>query len=117
MLQSPKRFELSHSGPQNSDPIADEWQIDIKDLSVSIGGKELLDHAELRVKDGGHYVFVGRNGTGKSSMPMDTVIAAEQRLMSLTSSLEGPCRGSCSWNCLEYADALARPDHQGYEYP
>jgi len=42
--------------------------IDVKDLTLSIGGKELLDHVHLRVVEGVHYVLAGRNGTGKSSL-------------------------------------------------
>lgn len=43
-------------------------EILVKDLSISISQRELLSHAELSLKEGGHYVLVGRNGTGKSSM-------------------------------------------------
>lgn len=42
--------------------------IDVKDLSLSIGGRDLLDHAHLRIMEGVHYVLAGRNGTGKSSL-------------------------------------------------
>ncbi|EXJ92414.1 hypothetical protein A1O3_00965 [Capronia epimyces CBS 606.96] len=42
--------------------------IDVKDLSLSVGGRELLDHAHLRILEGVHYVLAGRNGTGKSSL-------------------------------------------------
>ena len=38
------------------------------DLSISIGKKEILDHARLRIREGVRYVLAGRNGTGKSSM-------------------------------------------------
>lgn len=31
-------------------------------------GKELITDAHLRLKAGVHYGFIGRNGTGKSSM-------------------------------------------------
>lgn len=44
-------------------------EILIKDLTVSVDQRELLAHAELFLKAGGHYTLVGRNGTGKSSMP------------------------------------------------
>jgi ABC-type uncharacterized transport system fused permease/ATPase subunit len=39
----------------------------IKDLSIGIGTNELLSHAEVHLQEGGRYVLVGRNGTGKSS--------------------------------------------------
>ncbi|OAL40021.1 hypothetical protein AYO20_00439 [Fonsecaea nubica] len=42
--------------------------IDVKDLTLSVGGRELLDHAHLRIVEGVHYVLAGRNGTGKSSL-------------------------------------------------
>ncbi|KIX06247.1 uncharacterized protein Z518_04222 [Rhinocladiella mackenziei CBS 650.93] len=42
--------------------------IDVKDLTLSVGGRELLDHAHLRILAGVHYVLAGRNGTGKSSL-------------------------------------------------
>lgn len=42
-------------------------EILVKDLSISINQRELLSHAELLLKEGGRYVLVGRNGTGKSS--------------------------------------------------
>ncbi|KAF2097742.1 ABC transporter ATP-binding protein uup-1 [Rhizodiscina lignyota] len=43
-------------------------EILVKDLSISINQRELLAHAELFLKEGGHYVLVGRNGTGKSTL-------------------------------------------------
>lgn len=46
-------------------PVSKE--ILVKDLSISIGQRELLSHAELHLQEGKHYVLVGRNGTGKSS--------------------------------------------------
>jgi ATP-binding cassette, subfamily F, member 3 len=42
--------------------------IDIRDLTISVGGLELLDHANLRIQHGKHYLFHGRNGTGKSTV-------------------------------------------------
>jgi ATP-binding cassette subfamily F protein 3 len=46
----------------------DSKDIDVRDLTISIGGKEVIEHAELRLKAGTHYVLVGRNGTGKSTL-------------------------------------------------
>lgn len=43
-------------------------EILVKDISISLGQKELLSHAELHLKESGHYVLVGRNGTGKSTL-------------------------------------------------
>ncbi|KAF2434318.1 P-loop containing nucleoside triphosphate hydrolase protein [Tothia fuscella] len=43
-------------------------EILIKNLSIQLGQKELLNNAELLLKEGGHYVLVGRNGVGKSTL-------------------------------------------------
>src|ERR1700712_360585 len=43
-------------------------EILVKNLSISIGKKEILTNAQLLLKDGGHYVLVGRNGVGKSTL-------------------------------------------------
>ncbi|KAK5457120.1 hypothetical protein LTS15_004901 [Exophiala xenobiotica] len=58
--------------------------IDVKDLSISIGGRDLLDHAHLRILEGGHYVLAGRNGTGKSSLLR---ALAERRVPGVPSNL------------------------------
>lgn len=43
-------------------------EILVKNLSISIGKKEILSSAELLLKEGSHYVLVGRNGVGKSTL-------------------------------------------------
>ncbi|GAA6005938.1 hypothetical protein JCM11491_004066 [Sporobolomyces phaffii] len=43
-------------------------EIDLKDVSISIGERELLAGAHLRLKDGARYALIGRNGTGKSTL-------------------------------------------------
>jgi ATP-binding cassette, subfamily F, member 3 len=43
-------------------------EILVKDLCISVNQRELLSHAELFLKEGQHYVLVGRNGTGKSTL-------------------------------------------------
>ncbi|KAK0488846.1 ATP-binding cassette, sub-family F, member 3 [Armillaria novae-zelandiae] len=43
-------------------------EIDIHDLSISIGEKEILAHANLKLQENVHYVLVGRNGIGKSTL-------------------------------------------------
>lgn len=61
-------------------------EILVKDLCIAVDQRELLSHAELHLKEGTHYVLVGRNGTGKSSaherMDLDTNTAdmAPQKL-------------------------------------
>ena len=42
-------------------------EILVKDLNISIGHREILNHAEFQLQVGKHYVLVGRNGIGKSS--------------------------------------------------
>ncbi|KAJ4403173.1 hypothetical protein N0V91_006749 [Didymella pomorum] len=43
-------------------------EILIKDLSISVANKELLTRTTLHLVEGRHYVLVGRNGTGKSTL-------------------------------------------------
>lgn len=58
--------------------------IDLKDLTIAIGGLEILDHAHLKIQDGTHYVFHGRNGTGKSTV---LKALAERRIPGVASNL------------------------------
>ncbi|KAG9679532.1 ABC transporter ATP-binding protein uup-1, partial [Aureobasidium melanogenum] len=43
-------------------------EITVKDLSITIGNHEVLSHAQLQLHPGRHYVLVGRNGIGKSTL-------------------------------------------------
>lgn len=43
-------------------------EILVKDLSISVADRELLSHVTLHLVEGRHYVLVGRNGTGKSTL-------------------------------------------------
>ncbi|KAF2194061.1 ABC transporter ATP-binding protein uup-1 [Zopfia rhizophila CBS 207.26] len=43
-------------------------EIHVKDLSISVANRELISHALLHLVEGRHYVLVGRNGTGKSTL-------------------------------------------------
>lgn len=58
--------------------------IDVKDLTLTVGGRDLLDHAHLRIVEGTHYVLAGRNGTGKSSLLR---ALAERRVPGVPSNL------------------------------
>jgi ATPase subunit of ABC transporter with duplicated ATPase domains len=58
--------------------------VDVKDLTLTVGGRELLDHAHLRLVEGVHYVLAGRNGTGKSSLLR---ALAERRIPGIPSNL------------------------------
>jgi ATP-binding cassette subfamily F protein 3 len=43
-------------------------EILVKDLSITLGDKEILARTELFLKENGKYVLVGRNGVGKSTL-------------------------------------------------
>ncbi|PKY48786.1 P-loop containing nucleoside triphosphate hydrolase protein [Rhizophagus irregularis] len=43
-------------------------EVDLKDVNITVGNKELLVDAKLQLKTGVHYGLVGRNGTGKSTL-------------------------------------------------
>lgn len=42
-------------------------EIDLKDVNLFVGKKQLLQDAHLRLKEGVHYGLIGRNRVGKSS--------------------------------------------------
>ena len=42
-------------------------EIDLHDVTISIGERDVLNDARLRLKDGVRYGLVGKNGCGKSS--------------------------------------------------
>lgn len=42
--------------------------IEINDLSITVGTREILQHTRLVLKAGLRYVFLGRNGLGKSTV-------------------------------------------------
>lgn len=43
-------------------------EIDVRNLSISIGDKEVVARTDFKLLENVHYVLVGRNGVGKSSM-------------------------------------------------
>ncbi|KAI0584562.1 Uup ATPase component ABC transporter with duplicated ATPase domain protein [Pyrenophora tritici-repentis] len=43
-------------------------EILVKDLSIAVANRELLSHSTLHLVEARHYVLVGRNGTGKSTL-------------------------------------------------
>lgn len=47
---------------------ASSLEIDLNDVSISIGERELLSSAHLKLNKGIKYVLIGRNGTGKSTI-------------------------------------------------
>lgn len=52
---------LSYEAPSTKEIL-------VKNLTIAIGQKEILAGADLHLKDGKHYVLVGRNGVGKSTL-------------------------------------------------
>ncbi|RIA99419.1 P-loop containing nucleoside triphosphate hydrolase protein [Glomus cerebriforme] len=43
-------------------------EVDLKDVNITVGHKELLVDAKLQLKTGVHYGLIGRNGIGKSTL-------------------------------------------------
>ncbi|KAF3282833.1 hypothetical protein TWF970_001568 [Orbilia oligospora] len=68
----------------DADLSAASLEIDIKDLSVTVQNRDLLQHAHLRLLEGRRYVLFGRNGTGKSTL---LKCIAEQRIPGLPLNL------------------------------
>ncbi|KAF3940164.1 hypothetical protein ABW19_dt0202275 [Dactylella cylindrospora] len=64
----------------DADLSAGSREIDIKDLSISVNSRDLVMNAHLRLLEGNHYVMIGRNGTGKSTV---LKCIAEQRIPGL----------------------------------
>src|SRR5215469_5498842 len=52
---------LSYEAPSTKEIL-------VKNLGITIGQKEILTGADLHLKDSKHYVLVGRNGVGKSTL-------------------------------------------------
>jgi ABC-type multidrug transport system fused ATPase/permease subunit len=48
-------------------PGSDCLQLDICGLHLTIGNREILTDAEVKLQYGTHYAVIGRNGIGKSS--------------------------------------------------
>ena len=44
--------------------------LEIKQLSVAVGGKEILHDVSLRIKNGETHVLFGPNGAGKTTLLM-----------------------------------------------
>jgi ABC-type transporter Mla maintaining outer membrane lipid asymmetry ATPase subunit MlaF len=77
-------------------------QIDVRDLSISIGGREILAHAELKLHENVHYVLAGRNGVGKSSMCGYIILLSKpDNSYTYYSASESISRGSHSRRAME----------------
>jgi len=58
--------------------------IEINDLSITVGKREILQHTRLVLKSGLRYVFLGRNGMGKSTV---LKALAERRVPGIATNL------------------------------
>ena len=54
------RFHTETLDPNSTD-------VDLKDVTISIGNKELITDSRLKLKEGVRYALVGRCGTNLSS--------------------------------------------------
>lgn len=52
----------------DADDAPTSKDIDVRDLTVAVGGREIIEHVNLQLKEGGRYALVGRNGLGKSTI-------------------------------------------------
>lgn len=52
----------------NASATACNKQVIVRDLCITIGQRDLLTNAELNLQPARHYVLIGRNGTGKSTL-------------------------------------------------
>lgn len=76
---APSKLHQPHGGPGtihvssqqsrfHTETLDTSLEIDIKDVSISIGDRELLSSVHLRLKQGVRYGLMGRNGSGKSTL-------------------------------------------------
>ena len=89
--------------------------IDLKDVSISIGGFELLSHAHVQIQEGVHYLFHGRNGTGKSTMLR---AIAERYVPGIAANLRILLLGQTHVNSDSYPERaeVKRPSQSVLEY-
>lgn len=79
-------------------------EIIVKDLSISIGQKEILNHAQFQLQVGTHYVLVGRNGIGKSTLLQ---AIATDRIPSIPQSVRVLLLGQTMSNLEDEMDRLS----------
>lgn len=70
--------------------------LDLQGVTLSAGGRQLLDGVSLQIKEAGRTIILGPNGAGKSL------------LMRICHGLIGPDRGLVSWQGLDGEDARRR---------
>lgn len=68
----------------DADDAPTSKEVDVRDLTISVGGREIVDHVHLLLKEGGRYALVGRNGLGKSTIMK---ALAERRIPGVPSNL------------------------------
>ena len=68
----------------DADDAPTSKDIDVRDLTISVGGREIVEHVNLNIKEGGRYALIGRNGLGKSTILR---ALAERRIAGIPSNL------------------------------
>ncbi len=63
--------------------------LEIKNLSISVGEKSVLNHIDILFQTGKTYFVVGKNGGGKSSLAMSIMGYPKYRITSGTIELDG----------------------------
>jgi ATPase subunit of ABC transporter with duplicated ATPase domains len=59
--------------------IKDTTSTKSRSTKTRAAGLEILSGAHLRIKSGGRYGFIGRNGSGKSSLLFPIVLVKDER--------------------------------------
>jgi ATP-binding cassette subfamily F protein 3 len=65
---TPKILCTSQQSRFHAETLENSLDVDLKQVSVSIGQTELVESSHLRLKAGVRYAFVARNGAGKSTL-------------------------------------------------
>lgn len=82
----------------------------IKGLSISVNQRELLDNAEVHIKENCRYVLVGRNGEGKSSRLLAPGELTEQSILTKSSTAQSDSGEASSIHSMGIAYSTAWTD-------
>ncbi|KAL0956788.1 hypothetical protein HGRIS_002907 [Hohenbuehelia grisea] len=66
--KEPKITATSQQSRFHAETLDTSTEIDLKDVTIAIGDRELITGSRLKLKEGIRYALVGRNGTGKSTL-------------------------------------------------
>ena len=86
-------------------------ELSIRNLHVSIDGKEILRGVDLTVKQGEVHALMGPNGTGKSTLAYALMGHPNYKVTEVKSGSKA--RISSNWN----RPALAPGHFSGFQYP